>query len=178
MLEWPSFQFPFTEAARRAGHSGMVSDLLISTGDRVYGRETSRDVRPLASRHQSTFPNCFRYKMPGQASEFWPMKPDPVWECGAEHYGWGATLPAMVIRNIFGIRETEADHPSITIQPSPPSSWKENESYGMSNFHIGPFSFDITIAKTAGGTKVSLDFFTPEKQRVEKTLSPGESLTF
>ncbi|MBR5902549.1 hypothetical protein IKZ40_09465, partial [bacterium] len=177
-LEWPSFQFPFTEAARRAGQSAMVSDLLVSTGDRVYARETSRDVRPLASRHQSTFPNCFRYKMPGQASEFWPMTPDPVWECGAEHYGWGATLPAMVIRNIFGIREKEADHPSITVSPVPPSAWKENETYGMSNFRIGPFSFDIALTKTKEGLRVVLDFATPEKQRVEKILSPGEVLTF
>lgn len=178
MLEWPSFQFPFTEAAGRAGLNSMVSDLLISTGDRVYGRETSRDVRPLASRHRTTFPQCFRYKMPGQASEFWPMKPDPVWECGAEHYGWGATLPTMVIRNIFGIRENESDHPSITVSPTLPSCWKEGEKYGLSNFHIGPFAFDIVLEKTPEGVRTVIDFSTPEKQRVEKTLKPGETLTF
>ncbi len=178
MLEWPSFQFPFTEAARRANQTEMVSDLLLATGDRVYARETSREVRPLASRHKTTFPNCFRYKMPGQASEFWPLVPDPVWECGAEHYGWGATLPTMVIRNIFGIRELETDYPSIEISPTVPTSWKEGSRYGLTNFHIGPFNFDIFLTPVEGGVKVTIDFATPEAQHIEKTLKPGEKLTF
>lgn len=178
MLEWPSFQFPFTEAARRAKQNVMVSDLLLATGDRVYGRETSRDVRPLASRHKTTFPNCFRYKMPGQASEFWPLKPDPVWECGAEHYGWGATLPTMVIRNVFGVRELETSYPSIEIEPTLPSSWKEGERYGIENLRIGPFTLDVSLEKAEGGVKAVVDLISPEKRHVEKILAPGEKLTF
>ena len=178
MLEWPSFQVPFTEAARRAKQNVMVSDLLLATGDRVYGRETSRDVRPLASRHKTTFPNCFRYKMPGQASEFWPLKPDPVWECGAEHYGWGATLPTMVIRNVFGVRELETSYPSIEIEPTLPSSWKEGERYGIENLRIGPFTLDVSLEKAEGGVKAVVDLISPEKRHVEKILAPGEKLTF
>jgi len=178
MLEWPSFQFPFTEAARRAKQNVMVSDLLLATGDRVYGRETSRDVRPLASRHKTTFPNCFRYKMPGQASEFWPLTPDPVWECGAEHYGWGATLPTMVIRNIFGVRELETSYPSIEIEPTLPSSWKEGEIHGIENLRIGPFSLNVSLERKAEGVLTTVDLITPEKRHVEKILAAGEKLTF
>ena len=178
MLEWPSFQFPFTEAARRAKQNVMVSDLLLATGDRVYGRETSRDVRPLASRHKTTFPNCFRYKMPGQASEFWPLTPDPVWECGAEHYGWGATLPTMVIRNIFGVRELETNYPSIEIEPTLPSSWKEGERYGIENLRIGPFALNVSLERKAEGVLTTVDLITPEKRHVEKILAAGEKLTF
>ena len=179
MLEWPSFQFPFTEAARRAGLYDMIGDLLQTTGDRVYGRETSRTVRPLAQRYnKATLPPNLRYKMPGQASEFWPLVPDPTWECGAEHYGWGATLPTMVIRNIFGIIENETPEPSIIIEPHLPTSWKEGEVYGMENFHLGPYTFSLDLSKEKQGTKVKIVFQSPEKQTIEKVLKPGENLVF
>ena len=116
--------------------------------------------------------------MPGQASEFWPLKPDPVWECGAEHYGWGATLPTMVIRNVFGVRELETSYPSIEIEPTLPSSWKEGERYGIENLRIGPFTLDVSLEKAEGGVKAVVDLISPEKRHVEKILAPGEKLTF
>ena len=84
----------------------------------------------------------------------------------------------MVIRNIFGIRELETDYPSIEVSPTVPSSWKIGENYGLSNLHIGPFAFDISLAPEDKGLKVSIDFTTPEIKHVEKTLKKDEKLTF
>lgn len=95
-LQWPPSLFTYTEAAWKAGERQSAANSVAAVADRVYRRTDARDIMPGSDR--------FSYRIPGVANEYWPVQDIPA---GGEHYGWGATLPFFIIRNIFGFRETD-----------------------------------------------------------------------
>jgi len=48
----------------------------------------------------------------------WLVDPDARTRIGAECYGWGGTLPMLIIRNIIGFRESETGFWLSTTLPS------------------------------------------------------------
>jgi len=105
-LEWPSFWQPFSEAAWKAGLRTFVAEELVKVGERIYGRTDAREISGVSERYPDRLPAPYSYRIPGVSSEFWPVKLDghPILN-GCENYGWGATFPTLVIRNIVGFRE-------------------------------------------------------------------------
>ncbi len=97
-LEWPPLVFTYCEAAWFAQMQDVAAEVIADIADRVYRRTDS----PTILHEDSNEP--FSYRIPGVANEFWPVAEIPA---GGENYGWGATLPMNIIRNIIGFRETD-----------------------------------------------------------------------
>lgn len=141
-LEWPSFMFCFTEAGWNAGLSQMMADVVARTADRVYARTNSPEavtIDPARSR----IPEPYNFRIPGTANEFWPMEPAELPGCGSEAYGWGATLPTLIIRNIIGFRE---DGDGFTLTPTLPRSLRiSGRVYTVTNLRYRDEAFSLTI---------------------------------
>jgi len=110
MLIWPPGIFFYTEAMRRTeGFANLGAELIVSTGNRIYERMS-------ASKTSTTgyslphLPGKYNYRIPGVSNEFWPVDLKNSNYGGAENYGWGATLPATVIRSLFGFIESDNEN--------------------------------------------------------------------
>ena len=137
-LEWPSFMFPFSEAAWNAGLRDFISEVIYNTAERVYRRTDAR--RLLKGYSWKILPKEYSYRLPGVANEFWPI--DPENPGGCENYGWGATLPFMIIRNIIGFRED--DEGDFILAPALPSKLLERGGkYGIKNLKFGEAEIDV-----------------------------------
>jgi len=137
-LEWPPLLFTFTEAAWRAGERESASLAVASTADRTYRRT---DARRVSDRNES---DPFSYRIPGVANEYWPVQDIPP---GGENYGWGATLPMFIIRNIIGFRETEGiSADSFLVAPYVPSMLMvPGKTYGITNLKFGHVTTGIEV---------------------------------
>ena len=139
-LEWPSFWFPFSEAAWNAGLRPFLAEILTATADRVYSRTAGRKLTPMGDT-KFALPEPYNYRMPGQAAEFWPVEMHPQIRNGAECYGWGATMPTLLIRNIIGFRELGPGE--FLLAPSLPERMtKEGSTYAVSNLKYDGMVFD------------------------------------
>ena len=153
-LEWPSFLFCFTEAGANAGLGQMMADLVASTADRVYARTNDPSTVPIPP-NRNTMPEPYRYRIPGTSNEYWPVEPANLAGCGAEAYGWGATLPTLILRNIIGFREA-AD--GFTLAPTLPTSLlAPSQSYTVTNLRYRDCAFDLTVmAMESDGLRITI----------------------
>ena len=94
-LEWPSHMLPYVESLWKAGDRDFLSRVLFAVVDRVYQSMDRRDLQPEK-----------KLGWPGVSCEVWGK--DGAY--GGEGYGWGATLPAHIIRSIIGFREGSEPH--------------------------------------------------------------------
>lgn len=141
-IEWAPAIFTFAEAAWFAQKQKLAADVVAQVADRVYKRIDSRSVLFYESE--------FSYRLPGVASEYWPVKNIPG---GAENYGWGATLPMNIIRNIIGFREKESTGGNeFFLSPALPTMLlKEGKQYTIRNLKYRQLNFSVTITvKTTG----------------------------
>jgi hypothetical protein len=141
-LEWPSFMLPFSEAAWNSGQRDLLASVLVGTANRVYARTDARQTKLVSidpawpeedKRLFRSFPERYRYRAPGIANEYWPLdENDPG---GCEGYGWGATLPALIIRNIIGFREDlDLEKMEFSLAPSFPAEMiTVGKTYGITN---------------------------------------------
>lgn len=134
-LDWSSFVLPFLESAWSAGDGELVAATVELIADRIY---TSMDRRVVAGpagpdgkpRHLG---------WPGVSCEVWGASG----AFGGEVYGWGAVMPAHIIRNLMGLRETE-DARRLTLAPSFGSSLADRgKSYGIAGFSYGTHRIDL-----------------------------------
>jgi len=145
-LEWPSFIFPFSEAAWNAGLRTFIAEVLADIADRVYSRTDARKVmyqEKYISKCKSETEKMLCYRVPGVASEFWPLEDIPA---GGENYGWGATLPMNIIRNIIGFRETSnISKTEFILAPALPKKLlKPGNKYTIRNLHYRDINIEVT----------------------------------
>ena len=168
-IQWPPGMLTFTEAAWNAGEHGIAAELVASTADRVYGRTDSR--------HLLFSDSTFSYRIPGVANEFWPIDPVPA---GGENYGWGATLPLYIIRNIIGFREFRNGRPhAFILSPSLPTHMAESgKAYTIQNLKFENSQFDLTytIIEQNGKMKISFQFPGNEFRTVTARNEKGVTL--
>jgi hypothetical protein len=143
-LEWPSFMFPFTEAGWTSGLREFIGGVVADTGSRIYPRLDTHHVTPIeADRLSPSLPPQYEYRIPGVSNEFWPIRDDVP--AGGENYGWGATLPTLVIRNVIGFREPAdptANH--YTLAPALPKAWLiRDRAYGITNLSFHGVRTDV-----------------------------------
>ncbi len=136
-LQWPPAIMALTEAAWVADEQLAAATALAQIARRVYARTDSRELM-FASPDDP-----FSYRIPGIANEFWPVKDRPA---GGENYGWGAILPAFLIRTIMGYREfTGSDENMFILAPAiPVSLWQSGNELTVKNLHFRNLTFDIT----------------------------------
>jgi hypothetical protein len=89
---WPSWTWSLVESAAAAGLYEAVGRLAFETIDRVYRATTRRDLAGFAR------------PLPGSSPEFWPE--DWRTYAGSDAYGWGATTANLLIRHLFGFKES------------------------------------------------------------------------
>jgi len=133
-LEWPSFLFPFSEAAWNAGLRELVAQVTVDIGNRIYPHLDLREVLPVGN-FNTGLPEKYNYRIPGVSNEFWPVKFDGGNPGGCENYGWGATFPTLVIRNVIGFRETkDVRKTQFILAPAlPPGMFAQGKTYGITN---------------------------------------------
>ena len=79
---------------------------------------------------------------PGVSREMWSVAKGAD---GAEGYGWGATLPAHIIRSIFGVRENrQQTSPQFELGPNLPHKlFEAGRAFGLRNIHYRGYRFDL-----------------------------------
>jgi hypothetical protein len=96
-LNWSSFVLPFLESAWSSGDRELASMTVESICDRIYSSMDRRSVNVLSGAAQP------KLGWPGVSCEVWGGHG----AFGGEVYGWGAVMPAHIIRNLIGFRETD-----------------------------------------------------------------------
>jgi len=147
-LEWPSFLFPFTEAAWRTGLRLFTAGEVLKIGNRVYPRLDERDLQPvLIKSYENVLPKEYSFRIPGVSDEFWAINEDNPGGC--ENYGWGSTFPTLVIRNIIGFRDVkDPKAKAFILAPALPDDFfKTGKTYGMRNLRYRDTIADVFYSK-------------------------------
>jgi hypothetical protein len=144
-LEWPSFMFPFSEAAWNAGQRQLLSDILVNSGNGIFPGTDSRKPLYVEPKDAPGLSKQFSYRLPGVAAEWWPYKRGDMWAGGCENYGWGATFPTLLLRNLIGFREiSNLKEMSFNLTPSLSNlMFKEGKTYGVRNLNYCGIKIDI-----------------------------------
>jgi hypothetical protein len=155
---WPSWTWSLVESAAAAGLYAGIGRLAYETIDRVYRVTTRRGLGSLAR------------PMPGCAPEFWPE--DWATYGGSDAYGWGATTANLVIRHLFGFKESrETDGWVAELTPALPGEMlvQPDARYGMRNLSYRGLVFDLCYVVEPHGVRAELDLRgEPRTCRVEQ----------
>ncbi|HTQ09387.1 MAG TPA: trehalase family glycosidase [Fimbriimonadaceae bacterium] len=155
-LEWPSFMFCYTEAGWNAGLRDLMAEVVAATAARAYQRTNGEPIA--IGEHPAALPEPYNFRYPGIANEFWPVDVD-LTGCGSEAYGWGATLPTLIIRNIAGFRETAMGY---ELEPHLPGALRfPGRVYEISNLSWRGKRFGVRIEVKDDGSLESTEFGIP-----------------
>jgi hypothetical protein len=155
---WPSWTWSLVESASAAGLYAGVGKLARATIDRVYRVTTRRELGSLAR------------PLPGCAPEFWPED----WRTygGSDAYGWGATTANLLIRHLFGFKESrQTDGWVAELTPALPDEMLAlpNARYGMRNLSYRGLVFDLCYVVEPRGVRAELELCDqPRTCRVEQ----------
>lgn len=133
-LFWSSLMLAYLESLWSAREFELLAEVVHTIADRVY---TSMDRRAVA---QSD--NNQRLGWPGISCEQWGAQGAK----GGEGYGWGAVMPAHIIRNILGVRET-SDPNQLSLSPNLPRAlMTPGRRYGLENLSLCARRFSVRFA--------------------------------
>ena len=136
---WPSWTTTLVESAAAAGLFAAMGALAFETIDRVYRVTTRRQLGSLAR------------PLPGCAPEYWPAD----WRTydGSDPYGWGATTANLLIRHLFGFKESrQTDGWSVELAPAfPDVLLKSGLRYGVRHLNYRGLVFDLTYTVMPNG---------------------------
>jgi hypothetical protein len=148
-LEWASLVLPYAESMWKSGQREPLSNVLHELIDRVYASMDRRDIEPAK-----------KIGWPGVSCEYWSKNG----AAGGEGYGWGATLPAHVVRSIFGFRELAwGEDEQFELGPNLPASLlADGKNFGLRNVHFRKHRFDLWYGVASGtNLEASLRFADP-----------------
>jgi hypothetical protein len=132
-LHWSSLVLPYLESLWTAGEKELVSQVVDTVAERIYATMDRRTLTP-----------------PGVTQKLgWPGVSCEVWggegAYGGEGYGWGAVLPAHIIRNLIGFRDAKR-FDELPLSPNLPDSFMvPGKSYGACNLQLGEDRLNIMI---------------------------------
>lgn len=169
-LQWPPKVVAFSEAAWNADEQLAAAEAVMQIADRIYRRTDSRTLMFVEK------DSAFSYRIPGVANEFWPVEYRPA---GAENYGWGATLPTLILRNIIGFRETEDfAETAFYLAPAIPEKFAAvGKKYGVTNLHFREIRADVFYQmKEAGKIEITLAFSAKKPRKAIVLSEAGEEV--
>lgn len=135
-LAWSSIMLPYIESLWAVGEGELLSQVIETVADRIY---TSMDRRSLESNRSGEKSPALGW--PGVSCEIWGAHG----AFGGEGYGWGAVMPAHLIRNIVGIRET-ADAGRLSLSPNLPARMMSRGGrYGISGLNLAGGRLDLSL---------------------------------
>ncbi|MBT4034608.1 MAG: hypothetical protein HOB84_10460 [Candidatus Marinimicrobia bacterium] len=177
-LEWPSFLFPFTEAAWNTGQRELVGEILVNSGNSIFPGTNSPEPLYVKPKDAPGLSPKYSYRLPGVAAEWWPYKRGDQWAGGCENYGWGATFPTLLIRNIVGFREfTESGAAGFHVSPSlSPMLFEEGANYEINNLNYRGIKLDFEYVLKDGQvhTKIQYRSDRPVKLQADGLPVPDE----
>jgi mannosylglycerate hydrolase MGH1-like protein len=144
---WPSWTWSLVESAAAAGLYAGVGLLAFSTIDRVYRVTTRRELGSL------------RRPLPGCSPEFWPE--DWPTYAGSDAYGWGATTANLLIRHLFGFKESLDTHAWVAdLTPAFPAGMlRPGAHYAINDLNYRGRQFDLTYTVlTENRLRATFDF--------------------
>ena len=138
-LHWSSLVLPYVESLWSAGELDLLSEVVHVIADRVY---TSMDRRSVAtSSPENTTRPAPKLGWPGISCEVWGAQG----AYGGEGYGWGAVLPAHIIRNLIGFRDPQKSD-ELPLSPNLPKSFMVGgRAYRVVNLRFRQATLDLTI---------------------------------
>jgi hypothetical protein len=133
-LLWSSLVLPYVESLWRAGQLELAGDVIHTIAERIYTSMDRRNVSTTNIDHHMGWP--------GVSCEVWGAEGAR----GGEGYGWGAVMPAHIIRNILGLHETE-DPYRILVAPNLPRAFMTSGTeYGISSLSFRPGKLSLRYA--------------------------------
>jgi hypothetical protein len=161
-LHWSSLVLPYLESLQTAGEMELLSQVVHAIAERVY---TSTDRRTLSSVSNANGDT----KTAGAPKQKlgWPGVSCEVWGAegayGGEGYGWGAVLPAHIIRNLIGYRDPDSAN-ELRLAPNLPESFMaagkiyrlRNLQYAEKLLHLGIHVLDSRRIRVEGAFPGSL----------------------
>lgn len=139
-LHWSSLVLPYVESLWVAGEMELVSDVIQTIAERIY---TSMDRRSVTnpSSDGKTAEAVQKLGWPGVSCEVWGAHG----AYGGEGYGWGAVLPAHIVRSLVGFRDPQQRN-ELPLSPNLPNSQMvAGKTYGILNLRYGSASLDLSI---------------------------------
>jgi hypothetical protein len=139
-LHWSSLVLPYLESLWAAGEMELVSDVIQTIAERIY---TSMDRRSIANPSAEGKPPTTVQKLgwPGVSCEVWGAQ--GAW--GGEGYGWGAVLPAHILRSLVGFRDPQQPN-ELPVSPSLPGSFMvAGKAYRVLNLQYGGATLELAI---------------------------------
>lgn len=137
-LEWASLVQPYAESMWKAGQRQPLATVLYELVDRAYRSMDRRALDPEK-----------KLGWPGVSCEYWGQQG----AAGGEGYGWGATLPAHIIRSLMGFREMAwSEGEQFELGPNIPDNLSgEGKSFQIRNLHFRGGRFDLQYRQAAEG---------------------------
>jgi hypothetical protein len=139
-LHWSSLVLPYLESLWVAGEMELVSDVIQTIAERIY---TSMDRRSIANPSADGKPSATVQKLgwPGVSCEVWGAQ--GAW--GGEGYGWGAVLPAHILRSVVGFRDPQQPN-ELPVSPNLPDSFMvAGKAYRVLNLRYGGATLELAI---------------------------------
>jgi hypothetical protein len=144
-LQWPPGLQTFAEAAWNAGERMTASSAVASVARRVYARTDGREVT-------SGDPgDLLSIRIPGVANEFWPDEDIPP---GGENYGWGATLPMHVIRDIMGFHDNGSGDGFMLAPAIPAGLFAPGKTFTIDRLHFRGETYRVSCTCTGNDSLV------------------------
>ena len=120
-LQWSSLVLPYLESLWTAGEMELLSKVVQTISERVYTSTDRRSVPGVSTTiGDANNSNSAKQKLgwPGVSCEIWGSEG----AYGGEGYGWGAVLPAHILRNLIGFRDPERPD-QLRLAPNLPASF-------------------------------------------------------
>jgi hypothetical protein len=144
---WPSWTWSIVESAAAAGLYTRIGKLAFEINDRVYRVTTRRQLDG----------GGLARPMPGSSPEFWPED----WRVygGSDAYGWGATTANLLVRHLFGFKESDETHGWVAdLTPAfPPAMLWLGARYGIRQMTYRGLTFDLTYVVLSHDLEVELE---------------------
>jgi Trehalase len=137
-LHWSSLVFPYLESLWVAGEREVAAQVIHTIAERIY---TSMDRRSLQPKTDSSKPSAPKLGWPGVSCEVWGA--DGAY--GGEGYGWGAVLPAHIIRSLIGFRDPGSPD-QLPLSPNLPDPLMQaGKVYSVRNLQYAGNFLDLSI---------------------------------
>lgn len=169
-LVWPPLLMTYTEACVNSGRQMQGAEAVAVYADSAYGRSDARRTAQM-NRTMEGVPEKWNVIIPGTAME---TLASDLAGAGCENYGWGALLPALIFRIIFGIR-VDPDG-SVHIRPALPDNLKGN-TFRVKNLCLRGKKMTFRADRVPGG-KTGVTVMFADGKKLTKVLDPEETLDF
>lgn len=160
-LNWSSFVLPYLEALWNMGERQLAAATVELICNRIYSSMDRRSIDKPGSQAGKSL----RLGWPGVSCEVW----GPQGAFGGEGYGWGAVMPAHIVRNLIGFRETaEPDH--VILAPAFGSSLAQRgRSFGIINLPYAGYSLGIAFTFLSD-TRLNAQIELPPSRRIQEVV--------